>query len=136
MKYLLQSNNCNIALLGDFNAITKTLDDYVVPDDSLFEVLDDFDNSDLLVYLYDFQKLWLNNISLQRFSQDSSPVNNYGYKLLDFCKKMNIYIGNSRLNGNDKTVGKKTCKDVSLVDYFSFVFRCFSSHQIFWYLGL
>ena len=57
MKYLLQSNNCNIALLGDFNAITKTLDDYVVPDDSLFEVLDDFDNSDLLVYLYDYQKL-------------------------------------------------------------------------------
>jgi hypothetical protein len=31
---------------------------------------------------------------------------------------MNIYIGNSRLNGNDKTVGKKSCKDVSLVDYF------------------
>ena len=91
MKYLLQSNNCNIALLGDFNAITKTLDDYVVPDDSFFEVLDDFDNSDLLVYLYDYQKLLLNNISLQRFSQDSSPVNNYGYKLLDFCKKMNIY---------------------------------------------
>ena len=30
---------------------------------------------------------------------------------------MNIYIGNSRLNGNDNTVGKKTCKDVSLVDY-------------------
>jgi hypothetical protein len=51
MKYLLQSNNCNIALLGDFNAITKTLDDYVVPDDSFFEVLDDFDNSDLLVNL-------------------------------------------------------------------------------------
>ena len=61
---------------------TKTLDDYVVPDDSFFEVLDDFDNSDLLVYLYDYQKLLLNNISLQRFSQDSSPVNNYGYKLL------------------------------------------------------
>ena len=47
----LQSNNCNITLLGDFNAITKTLDDYVVPDDSFFEVLDDFDNSDLLVNL-------------------------------------------------------------------------------------
>jgi hypothetical protein len=40
-----------LALLGDFNAITKTLDDYVVPDDSFFEVLDDFDNSDLLVNL-------------------------------------------------------------------------------------
>ena len=79
----LQSNNCNIALLGDFNAKTKTLDAYVVPD----EVLDDCDNSDLLVYLYDYQKLLLNNISLQSFPQDSSPVNNYGYNLLDFCKK-------------------------------------------------
>jgi hypothetical protein len=94
----LQSNKCKIALLGGFITKTKTLDDYVVPDDSFFEVLDDFDNSDLLVYLYDYQKLLLNNISLQRFSQDSSPVNNYGYKLLDFCKKMNIYIGNSRQN--------------------------------------
>ena len=53
-----------------------------MPDDSLFEVLDDVDDFDLLVYLYDYQKLLLNNISLQRFSQDSSPVNNYGYKLL------------------------------------------------------
>ena len=106
-----------------------------MPDDSLFEVLDDFDDSDLLVYLYDYQKLLLNNISLQRFSQDSSPVNNYGYKLLDFCKKMNIYIGNSRLNGNDKTVGKITCRDVSLVDYFllsSDVFFQPSNILIFW----
>ena len=47
----LQSNNCNIALLGDFNAKIKTLDDYIVPDDSLFEVLDDFDNSDLYSYM-------------------------------------------------------------------------------------
>jgi hypothetical protein len=47
----LQFNNCNIALLGDFNAKIKTLDDYIVPDDSLFEVLDDFDNSDLYSYM-------------------------------------------------------------------------------------
>ncbi|CAG2255513.1 unnamed protein product [Mytilus edulis] len=114
----LQDNRCNIALLGDFNAKTRTLDDFVVPDDSLFEVLDNFDDNELLVYLYDYQKLLLHNISLPRFSEDTSSVNNYGYKLLDFCKKLNIYIGNSRLNGNDKSVGKKTCKDVSLVDYF------------------
>ncbi|CAG2233970.1 unnamed protein product [Mytilus edulis] len=114
----LQDNRCNIALLGDFNAKTRTLDDFVVPDDSLFEVLNNFDDNELLVYLYDYQKLLLHNISLPRFSEDTSSVNNYGYKLLDFCKKLNIYIGNSRLNGNDKSVGKKTCKDVSLVDYF------------------
>ncbi|CAG2218455.1 unnamed protein product [Mytilus edulis] len=94
------------------------LDDFVVPDDSLFEVLNNLDDNELLVYLYDYQKLLLHNISLPRFSEDTSSVNNYGYKLLDFCKKLNIYIGNSRLNGNDKSVGKKTCKDVSLVDYF------------------
>ena len=35
----LQSNNCNIALLGDFNTKTKTLDDYVVLDDSYLKFL-------------------------------------------------------------------------------------------------
>ncbi|CAC5408710.1 unnamed protein product [Mytilus coruscus] len=114
----LQDNRCNIALLGDFNAKARTLVDFVVPDDSLFEVLDNFDDNELLVYLYDYQKLLLHNISLSRFSEDTSSVNNYRYKLLDFCKRLNIYIGNSRLNGNDKSIGKKTCKDVSLVDYF------------------
>ena len=39
------------------------------------------------ISLYDYQKLLLNNFSLQRFSEDASPVNNYGYKQLDFCKK-------------------------------------------------
>ncbi|CAC5386352.1 E3.2.1.14 [Mytilus coruscus] len=114
----LQHNRCNIALLGDFNAKTRTLDDFVVPDDSLFEVLDNFDDNELLVYL---------------FSEDTSSVNNYGYKLLDFCKRLNIYIGNSRLNGNDKSIGKKACKDVSLVDYFlisSNVFPCVKSFDV------
>ena len=106
-----------------------------MPDDSLFEVLDDFDNSDVLVYLYDYQKLFLNNISLQRFSQDSSPVNNYGYKLLDFVKKkMNIYIGNSRLNGNGKTVEKKLVKMYRLLIIFFCLLMFFqpSNILIFW----
>jgi hypothetical protein len=42
-----------------------------------------------------------------------------------------IYIGNSRLNGNDKTVGKKTCKDVSLVDYFLLSSDVFSAIKYF-----
>jgi bisphosphoglycerate-dependent phosphoglycerate mutase len=44
---------------------------------------------------------------------------------------MNIYIGNSRLNGNDETVGKKTCKDVSLVDYFLLSSDVFSAIKYF-----
>ena len=44
---------------------------------------------------------------------------------------MNIYIGNSRLNGNGKTVEKKTCKDVSLVDYFLLSSDVFSAIKYF-----
>ena len=45
-------------------------------------------------------------------------MNNYGYKLIEMCKRLNIYIGNSRLYGNDKSIGMKTCKDKTVVDYF------------------
>lgn len=40
----------------------------------------------------------------------------YGHKLLSLCKKLNLYITNSRV-GADKGVGDKPYKDVSVVDY-------------------
>lgn len=55
------------------------------------------------------------SIPLQRIVQDST-VNNYGYKLTEFCKNNDIYIVNSRV-GNDKNVGAVTCRNCSTVDY-------------------
>ena len=36
--------------------------------------------------------------------------------MLNFCKKLNVYIANSRV-GEDLGKGEKTCKDTSVVDY-------------------
>ncbi|CAG2213504.1 unnamed protein product [Mytilus edulis] len=67
-------------------------------------------------YFSDYNGLLTNNISMQRYSKCACRPNTYGHRLLELCKKMNIYIANSRI-GNDKTVGKITCNDVSVVDY-------------------
>ncbi|CAG2219177.1 unnamed protein product [Mytilus edulis] len=63
-------------------------------------------------YFSDYNGLLTNNISLQRYSKCACRPNTYGHRLLELC----IYIANSRI-GNDKTVGKITCNDVSVVDY-------------------
>jgi len=46
------------------NAKTKLLEDVTVPNDSLFEIIDEFDNQSLITYMYDYQNLILNGISL------------------------------------------------------------------------
>ena len=43
-------------------------------------------------------------------------TNNYGFRLLDFCKTVDIAIVNGRA-GSDASIGKCTCKNVSVVDY-------------------
>ena len=89
------------------NAKTKLLEDVTVPDDSLFQILDEFDNQSLIPYMYDYQNLILKGVSLKTKSDDFSPPNNYGYRLIDLSKRNNLYIGNSRLPGNDFMKGKK-----------------------------
>ena len=56
------------------------------------------------------------DIPLERYSQDVGRVNKYGTKLLELCKRCNLFIGNSRFY-SDKGIGRTTCKDASLVDY-------------------
>ena len=40
------------------------------------------------------------------------PFNNYGYRLLDFCKTNSLYILNSRV-GEDRSMGRRTCKTLA-----------------------
>jgi len=68
-------------------------------------------DSDILEYMYDYQNLVQYNIPLQRVTKCVCKPNNYGHKLLNLCKKMNIHcIANSRV-GDDNGIGEKTCKD-------------------------
>ncbi|CAC5420475.1 unnamed protein product [Mytilus coruscus] len=96
MIELVNKYNCQPLIVGDLNAKTKLLDDVV----SLFNILDDFEDDSFVSYLYDYQNLCESNASLKRCSKDSSVPNYYGYKLIDFYKRNNLYIGNSRLPVN------------------------------------
>jgi len=60
------------------NARTKLLEDVTVPDDSLFEILDEFDNQSFIPYMYEYQNLKIKGVSLITKSDDLSPPNNYG----------------------------------------------------------
>ena len=43
-------------------------------------------------------------------------TNNYGFRLLDFCKTVDVAIVNGRA-GSDASTGKCACKNVSVVAY-------------------
>jgi hypothetical protein len=55
------------------------------------------------------------NIPVGRINKDSVK-NHYGSRLLDLCKGNDLFIINGRI-GNDKGIGKLTCKNSSVVDY-------------------
>ncbi|VDI31530.1 Hypothetical predicted protein [Mytilus galloprovincialis] len=78
MIELVNKYNGQPLIVGDLNAKTKLLDDVVIPDDSLFDILDDFEDDSFVSYLYDYQNLCDSNVSLKRCSEDSSVPNNYG----------------------------------------------------------
>ena len=110
-------NTAFVQLFGDFNARTATIPDFVVPDDTLFDILDfvDEQDDDTLKNMYSYEILLDKNIPLERFSKDKK-CNNYGSKLIEMCKRCSLYIANGRIF-DDKFVGKTTCKNVSTVDY-------------------
>ena len=80
----------------DFNACTASLSDSVQDD-----ALENLENQEF--------------VPLQRSNQDNT-VYQYGHKLLDMCKHLDLYIVNGRF-GEDKDGGKTTSKNVSTVDF-------------------
>ncbi|CAC5416793.1 unnamed protein product [Mytilus coruscus] len=104
------------ALIGDFNARPSTLTDYVVPDNKVMIFLNIDEINDVHNYLYEFQKLQEKNIPVERSSEDRGRCNNYGYKMLNFCKNNSIFIANGRIC-DDAGIGKVTCSEISIVDY-------------------
>ncbi|KAK3088799.1 hypothetical protein FSP39_023822 [Pinctada imbricata] len=110
----IKSLSDNVIIMGDFNSRTSTHSDILYSDDFLCnqvgiddELLEELNYVKLLI---DVQI-----ISYDRCNEDK-VLNNYGRKLIDFCKSNNVVILNGRF-GEDRMVGKVTCKDVSTVDY-------------------
>ena len=57
-----------------------------------------------------------NDIDISQTVSDKT-LNNYGYKLINFCKRNNMFILNDRL-GEDKVHGHTTCRNSIRIEYF------------------
>lgn len=100
----IESLNCII--FGDFNAKTGSLPDYIIPDENLVDIFEFNSDEDILSYMFDYENLPRNSVPLHRVTSCNCAPNNYGHKLLNVCKRNNMYIANSRV-GNDRGIGKK-----------------------------
>ena len=119
-------------LIGDYNAKTSDLNDFLIPDENLLEILDIADDDELLKEFYDYENLLRCGIPLLRYTQDKSRPNKFGRRLLELCQNCSLYIANSRIC-KDKGIGKCTCKDSTVVDYLlisSSVFPLISEFEI------
>ena len=101
------SVNCSSVLIfGDLNSRKKHLQDYVTPDNEVFENINMQDLFDELQSEFScFEKN--SNFRLHRQNSDTG-VNNYG--LIDFCIDNDLLIINGRGNSNSSNVTCKKCK--------------------------
>ncbi|CAG2233543.1 unnamed protein product [Mytilus edulis] len=96
LNILTNTENCYVALVGDFNSKTGSLPDYIIPDESVVSMFDLDCDADILEYLYDYENLTRNKITLQRVSQCTCRPN----KLQATFSKSDSIVINNR---NDKT---------------------------------
>ena len=102
-----------IILIGDINARTAELRDYTVADNFIADFF--YFETETLEFFDQQSKLISYGVQVQRRSQDRK-TNNNGFKLLEICKNINLFIVNGRI-GKDKTIDKLTFRDISLIDY-------------------
>ena len=75
-----------ILVLGDFNARTANVLDYVTSNARIDNIENMTNEVDILL---------AHGIDLERFSQDKN-TNNAGYRLVDICKNLSLFIANGR----------------------------------------
>ena len=99
---LLLLEHDSVCFLGDFNARTGAVEGIITDGfhndfDMPYKVFDDAPGSDKIP-----------SALPKRISQDLA-TNNYGFRLLAFCKTVDVAIVNGRA-GSDASIGKCTCK--------------------------
>ena len=100
-----------IFMIGDWNAHTQTICDYLNVDDIVAE--------ETGCYVLNQEITAPPNFSLQRFSLDVMKVNRNGDNMIPFLISSGCKIVNGRL-GSDRCIGKSTCfktKEHSVIDY-------------------
>ena len=78
------------------NARTSILPDFIVPDQELLNILDITDDLEIAENMFSYSLLE-KNILLHRASEDKGRINKYGTKLLELCKRCNLFIANGRI---------------------------------------
>ena len=107
------SHNYKFCLLGDFNAHTNNELDFTCVDDNIQQSLNIGNAIDNNLGFCPLEEL---GFSKERHNSDLSHIDNFGKRLLELCKSCGLCIGNGRL-GRDRSLGCKTCKGVTVVDY-------------------
>ena len=78
----------DIIITGDFNARTKTDDDYIIDEEDRFSPVNDLDH-----YVVD-------SVLIARSNTDLNPVDSHGERLLELCKSNLLRILNGRFGNN------------------------------------
>ena len=78
----------DIIITGDFNAKTKTDDDYIIDEEDRFSLINDLDH-----YVVD-------SVPKARSNIDLNPTDSHGERLLELCKSNLLRILNGRFSNN------------------------------------
>ena len=104
-----------MCLMGDFNARTKLVNDFIEADDTIAKVTGcDLFESTTLVGSSQINP----DFTWHRYNQDLSEVNRNGKSLISICQALDFKIINGRI-GSDKYRGNPTCykSTPSMIDY-------------------
>jgi hypothetical protein len=126
---LRSGDDCYTVIVGDLNARTACLTDCLTIYNNVLDILD-FPN-EITCELFNKDPTIDYHINHVGHSMDKG-TNKYGNRLLSLCKALNMYIMNGRV-GEDKDIGKVTCKDASLIDYVISspqLFECVKSFKV------
>ncbi|CAC5359853.1 unnamed protein product [Mytilus coruscus] len=113
IENVINESDLQVCLLGDFNAHCSNCNEYVDIESNIL----DFCN------VPNIEQSLVNNlhildecgIPVVRQSQDKHKVDNYGKKLLELCRSLELFFVNGRV-GNDRGIGLTTCNN-SVMDY-------------------
>ena len=98
----------DIIITGDFNARTKTDDDYIIDEEDRLSPINDLDH-----YVVD-------SVPIARSNTDLNPVDSHGERLLELCKSNLLRILNGRFGNNSNRYTRYPTKlgdKPSVIDY-------------------
>lgn len=108
--FVHSEHDCDLCIVGDFNAKTANLNDYITLDSTVAQItgLDHCEDS-LFIDIQTFLDL---NIPMERYNQDKRCCDKSGHDLLDLCKSAGLLIVNGR-TGSDQGIGNFTCEKMT-----------------------